>query len=116
MTQTTRRGFAQTIAGACCAAVLHGQAAEPWAGDRIVDCHHHIRPTPEANIAHLDGVGISNALGLARERFGGAGQAVADAVSGTLPGMVRRHGHHASRRRSNCSPGGEEAARSVSAS
>jgi predicted TIM-barrel fold metal-dependent hydrolase len=67
MTQTTRREFVQTIAGACCAGVLHGQAAEPWAGDKIVDCHHHMRRTPEANIAHLDGCGISNALFLARD-------------------------------------------------
>ena len=76
MTQTTRRGFAQTIAGACCATVLHGQTAEPWAGDRVVDCHHHMRPTPEANIAHLDGCKISNALFLARDNSAERVQAV----------------------------------------
>ena len=31
-----------------------------------MDCHHHLRPSPEANIAHLDGAGISNAQALAR--------------------------------------------------
>jgi predicted TIM-barrel fold metal-dependent hydrolase len=36
------------------------------AAPSIVDCHHHLRPSPEANIAHLDGAGISNALALAR--------------------------------------------------
>ena len=85
MTQTTRRGFAQTIAGACCAAVLHGQAAEPWAGDRIVDCHHHMRPTPEANIAHLDGCrDLQRPLPRARQ-LGGAGSGGPAAVSGTHP-------------------------------
>jgi len=38
-----------------------------WGGP-VVDCHHHIRGTPEANIAHLDGSGISNAMLLARDR------------------------------------------------
>jgi len=37
-----------------------------WGGP-VVDCHHHFRRTPEANIAHLDGSGISNAMVLARE-------------------------------------------------
>src|SRR5215212_10300491 len=68
MLELTRRGFTRTIAGAvCCAGGVHGQSAEPWAGDSIVDCHHHMRATPEASIAHLDGCRISNALVLARE-------------------------------------------------
>lgn len=55
------------MAGAAfCAGALQGQSAEPWAGDSIVDCHHHMRATPEASIAHLDGCRISNALFLAR--------------------------------------------------
>jgi predicted TIM-barrel fold metal-dependent hydrolase len=32
-----------------------------------VDCHHHLRRVPEANVAHLDGCGVSNAMLLARE-------------------------------------------------
>lgn len=36
-----------------------------WGGP-VVDCHHHLRPTPAANIAHLDGCGVSNAMALAR--------------------------------------------------
>ena len=33
----------------------------------MVDCHHHLRRTAEANIVHLDGCGVSNAMMLARE-------------------------------------------------
>jgi predicted TIM-barrel fold metal-dependent hydrolase len=67
MHELTRRGFTRAIAGAVsCAGAAHGQSAEPWAGDSIVDCHHHMRATPEASIGHLDGVHISNALLLTR--------------------------------------------------
>jgi uncharacterized protein len=66
--ELTRRGFASAIAGAACSAgALHGQATEPWAGDSVVDCHHHLRSTAEANITHLDGCRISNALFLTRD-------------------------------------------------
>jgi predicted TIM-barrel fold metal-dependent hydrolase len=37
-----------------------------WGGS-VVDCHHHLRRTPEDNIVHLDGCGVSNAMALARE-------------------------------------------------
>jgi predicted TIM-barrel fold metal-dependent hydrolase len=68
MTQLTRREFACAIAGAVCSAgAVLGQSAEPWAGDSVVDCHHHLRSTPEASIAHLDGCRISNALFLTRD-------------------------------------------------
>jgi len=60
-----RRQFTQTLAAAA-AVRLHAQTSDPWAGASIVDCHHHLRRTPEANIAHLDGAGISNAMILAR--------------------------------------------------
>jgi len=53
------------VASSC--ALGSAQTPDPWAGDSIVDCHHHLRRTPEANIAHLDGAGLSNALALARE-------------------------------------------------
>ncbi len=39
----------------------------PWAGEKVVDCHHHLRRDNAANIAHLDGCGVSNANALARE-------------------------------------------------
>ncbi len=41
-------------------------AAPPSWGGPVVDCHHHLRPTAAANIAHLDGCGVSNAMALAR--------------------------------------------------
>jgi predicted TIM-barrel fold metal-dependent hydrolase len=64
----TRRTFAQTLAALGTAAALPAQnaPANEWGGS-IVDCHHHLRRTPEANIAHLDGSGMSNAMILARD-------------------------------------------------
>ena len=64
-----RRQFAQGIAGAF-AASLHAQnqSNSEWGGP-IVDCHHHPRRTAEANTAHLDGAGISNAMLLARANY-----------------------------------------------
>ena len=44
------------------------QASSEWGGP-VVDCHHHPRRTPEANTAHLDGAGISNAMLLARANY-----------------------------------------------
>jgi len=77
MTELTRRGFSRVIAGAFCSAgAVHGQSAEPWAGDSIVDCHHHLRRTPEASIQHLDGCRVSNALFLARDVSAGRIQAI----------------------------------------
>ena len=68
MPQLTRRDFTGAIVGAVCSAgALHGQAAEPWAGESIVDCHHHMRRTAEAAITHLDGVRITHALMLTRD-------------------------------------------------
>jgi predicted TIM-barrel fold metal-dependent hydrolase len=64
-----RRQFSQAVAGMLAASrVQYAQTPTPvtWAGASIVDCHHHLRPSPEANIAHLDGAGISNAQALAR--------------------------------------------------
>jgi len=79
----TRRQFAQTLA-AVAAAPLHAQTPDPWAGASIVDCHHHLRRTPEANIAHLDGAGISNAMILARAD---SAEAIA-AIRSKYPGRV----------------------------
>ena len=62
-----RRTFAQGLAGFV-AAGLHAQPQNEWGG-HVVDCHHHSRRTPEANTAHLDGAGISNAMLLARAPY-----------------------------------------------
>lgn len=65
---TNRRVFIQSMAAAASALPLVGQEASQreWGGP-VVDCHHHLRRTPEANIAHLDGSGMSNAMVLARD-------------------------------------------------
>ena len=63
-----RRAFIRNIAAAATALPLIGQEAprSEWGGP-VIDCHHHLRRTPDANIAHLDGTGISNAMILARD-------------------------------------------------
>ncbi len=80
----TRRHFVQTLAAASSAAALQGQDAKPDWGGPVVDCHHHMRRTPEANIAHLDGAGISNAMLLA---FNGAAEQI-EALKRQYPGRV----------------------------
>ena len=64
----TRRTFSQTLAALGTLTTLDAQStpASEWGGP-IVDCHHHLRRTPEANVLHLDGSGMSNAMILARE-------------------------------------------------
>jgi predicted TIM-barrel fold metal-dependent hydrolase len=57
-----RRRFSLALA----AAPLLAQSNAPDWGGPVVDCHHHLRRTPEANIAHLDGCGVSNFMALAR--------------------------------------------------
>jgi predicted TIM-barrel fold metal-dependent hydrolase len=64
-----RRHFAQWIASAVAAASLDAQTPTSEWGGPIVDCHHHPRRTAEANTAHLDGAGISNAMLLARANY-----------------------------------------------
>jgi uncharacterized protein len=65
--RVNRRTFIQSVAAAS-ALPLAGQekSGGEWGGP-IVDCHHHLRRTPEANILHLDGSGMSNAMVLARD-------------------------------------------------
>lgn len=63
-----RRIFIQSMAVGAAALPLLAQdaPANEWGGP-VVDCHHHMRQTPEANLAHLDGSGMSNAMLLARD-------------------------------------------------
>lgn len=65
---TNRRVFIQSMAAVASALPLRGQEAShrEWGGP-VVDCHHHLRRSPEGNIAHLDGSGMSNAMVLARD-------------------------------------------------
>ena len=60
-----RRLFMQALAGT---PLLSGQVptTDLWGG-KVVDCHHHLRRNLDANVAHLDGSGVSNAVVLARE-------------------------------------------------
>jgi predicted TIM-barrel fold metal-dependent hydrolase len=63
-----RRAFIRNVAAAASAMPLVGQTtSRPEWGGPVVDCHHHMRRTPEANIAHLDGSAMSNAMLLARD-------------------------------------------------
>lgn len=62
-----RRQFTQAIGAVLPAFSLGAQTSSPdlWGGP-VVDCHHHLRQPAEANIVHLDGCGVSNAMALAR--------------------------------------------------
>lgn len=54
-----RRHFLGTLAAA--ASIARGQSDNPWGGP-VIDIHFHLRKTPEANTAHLNGCGVSNAI------------------------------------------------------
>lgn len=64
----TRRGAIKQLAAVAAASSLHGQenSRSEWGGP-VIDCHHHLRRTLEANLLHLEGSGMSNAMVLARE-------------------------------------------------
>ncbi|MEO7276103.1 MAG: amidohydrolase [Vicinamibacterales bacterium] len=63
----SRRAFLETVSAAVVLPSLAGQAAPPneW-GSPVFDLHFHMRPQPAANIAHLDGAGITKANLLTR--------------------------------------------------
>jgi predicted TIM-barrel fold metal-dependent hydrolase len=61
-----RREFLETVAAAAVLPALTGQEpAREW-GAPVFDLHFHMRPQPAANLAHLDGAGISKANLLTR--------------------------------------------------
>jgi uncharacterized protein len=62
-----RRTFLESVAAAAALPVLGRQApaANEW-GSPVFDLHFHLRPTPAANLAHLDGAGVTKANLLAR--------------------------------------------------
>ena len=87
MSELTRRKFTRAMGAALgSAAAVRGQSAEPWAGESIVDCHHHLRSTPEASIRHLDGCRVSNALFLTRDVSAGRIQAIRTRYPGRFLG------------------------------
>jgi predicted TIM-barrel fold metal-dependent hydrolase len=61
-----RREFLETVAAALLP-TLARQDAHEW-GAPVFDLHFHIRPLPAANLAHLDGAGITKANLLTRAR------------------------------------------------
>jgi predicted TIM-barrel fold metal-dependent hydrolase len=81
-----RREFLETIAAAAALpslARLPGQAsgAGEW-GSPVFDLHFHMRPQPAANLAHLDGAGITKANLLTR----GAALDQVKAIDAAAPG------------------------------
>ena len=64
----TRREFIATIAAAAGASAVHAQtpAASPWKSP-VIDGHFHLRREAAANIAHMDGCGVTKAVILARD-------------------------------------------------
>ena len=62
----TRRTFLETIAAAALIPAIPPQSdAGEW-GAPVFDLHFHLRPQPAANLAHLDGAGITSANALVR--------------------------------------------------
>ncbi len=62
-----RRQFTRSLAAAAAASAALAQTSAPDWGGSVVDCHHHLRRSPDANVTHLEGCGVSNAMILARE-------------------------------------------------
>jgi len=62
-----RREFLETVAAAAVLPTLAREDANEW-GTPVFDLHFHLRPQIAANLAHLDGAGISNANLLTRGR------------------------------------------------
>jgi uncharacterized protein len=91
--QLNRRQFSLSAAAAISAvAATRAQAApeELWGGP-VVDCHHHLRRSQpgqavDANIVHLDGCGVSNAMVLARENSAEQIQAIDAKYPGRILG------------------------------
>ena len=82
-----RRAFLNSVGAAVSALPLAAQqeGRSEWGGP-VVDCHHHMRRTPEANIAHLDGSGMSNAMILARDTSAGQIAAIRTQYPGRILG------------------------------
>jgi predicted TIM-barrel fold metal-dependent hydrolase len=57
---TSRRGFLKTIAASTAIPGLIAAPEDLWGGP-VLDLHFHMRRTPEQNVAHLDGCGVSDA-------------------------------------------------------
>jgi predicted TIM-barrel fold metal-dependent hydrolase len=60
-----RREFLEAVAAAVPVLAWQGTGANEW-GAPVFDLHFHLRPEPAANLAHLDGVGVTKANLLTR--------------------------------------------------
>ena len=60
-----RREFVEIVAAAVPALGWQATSTSEW-GSPVCDLHHHLRQQPAANLAHLDGVGITRANVLTR--------------------------------------------------
>ena len=61
----SRREFLETVAAAVPAIALQPTPPNEW-GSPVFDLHFHLRQTPAANLAHLDGAGVTKANLLTR--------------------------------------------------
>jgi uncharacterized protein len=77
----SRREFLETVAAAVPAIALQPTPANEW-GSPVFDLHFHLRQTPAANLAHLDGAGVTKANLLTR----GAAQEPLKAALAAAPG------------------------------
>ncbi|PYQ24099.1 MAG: amidohydrolase, partial [Acidobacteria bacterium] len=60
-----RREFLETVAAVVPALGWQAPSANEW-GAPVFDLHFHLRPQPAANLAHLDGAGVTKANLLTR--------------------------------------------------
>jgi uncharacterized protein len=60
-----RREFLETVGAVVPAFGWQGTLSNEW-GARVFDLHFHLRPQPAANLAHLDGAGVTKANLLTR--------------------------------------------------
>src|SRR6266436_610662 len=79
----SRREFIETAAAAAAAPLFRVQSirGDEW-GSPVFDLHHHMRQSAAANVAHLDGAGITKANLLTR----GAVQEPLQAIAALAPG------------------------------
>ena len=78
-----RREFLETVAAAAILPAFTGQNATNEWGSPVFDLHFHLRPQPAANLAHLDGAGVTKANLLTR---GGAALEQVGTLQTTAPG------------------------------
>jgi uncharacterized protein len=76
-----RREFLETVAAAVALPTLARAGADEW-GAAVFDLHFHLRPQPAANLAHLDGAGVTKANLLTR----GSALEQVTAVQAAAPG------------------------------